>query len=644
MNLSVISYYDCAALIITLVVLIIRLSQRSFSSSSGKLYIDLLTSNALLCVFEILSLNLLPQESIPDFVKYVVHIPNLVLYVMLSFLMYNYTLDYLGGQDLLSRVWRIPHFVGLIIIFFIVTNPVHHLVFKFVPAMEKEGVGFAEKLGYSFGPFYYLLYIYAALVAMMMYAIIFLKRKKLLKIQLLTVSYGLIFEIVAVLVQMLVLGQFVIPLFVAVLCIIYYAAFEDKTIYYVEGTGCFNSYAFYTLDRDRAGSTGRYISVVGMENNDFARTMFSPENEKKMVKLVHEFMSVHFGKENVFYYGDFRFVITSDRLIPLNANAFREALPKTLELGSGAISFSPYICLIDRNDYSNEDDIRYAIDVIAADSENNYTDDIKVITKDELEKREHEVRIAQALRAGISKKRFKVHFQPIFDTELGRFKRAEALVRLTDPELGELYPDEFIPIAEKRGLIVPIGEIVFEEVCKFWYNNDPHIYGLETIEINLSTVQCSHKNLISKMQKIMDKYNMDPSNINLQITENVLVSNEKAILYTIGKLNEMGFPISLDGFGTGVSNINYLAKLKLRNVKMGRRLVWNAVRNEKYMTILKNYANVVQQLGIPCVMEGVETEEMREKIEPLGCRYVQGYLYSKPLSEGDFIDFIILNA
>ena len=234
---------------------------------------------------------------------------------------------------------------------------------------------------------------------------------------------------------------------------------------------------------------------------------------------------------------------------------------------------------------------------------------------------------------------FKVYYQPIFSVAKQRFTSAEALLRLIDDVHGFVPPDLFITAAERNGTIHKIGSIVLEEVCRFIASDEFRRLGLEYIEINLSVAQCMQSTLADDILATLEKYNVSVSQINLEITETAANYDISAMSENIRKLSEAGISFSLDDFGTGYSNIERVASLPLKIVKLDRTFV-NNQDNPHMSVFLENFIRMFKQMDMEIVVEGIETEQMVKRFSDLHCDYIQGYYFSKPIPERDFIGFI----
>ena len=243
------------------------------------------------------------------------------------------------------------------------------------------------------------------------------------------------------------------------------------------------------------------------------------------------------------------------------------------------------------------------------------------------------------LKDAIENDRFEVYYQPIFSNEKNGFNSAEALLRLITPEYGFIRPDLFIPMAEESGAIHKIGLIVLEKVCRFISSDEFKKLGLDYIEVNLSVVQCMDKNLADKILSVCKKYGVNPSQLNLEITETASIFTQRNMIKNINRLFETGYSFSLDDFGTGYSNLVRIASLPLNIVKLDKSFTWTE-NSEDLKIILENTINMIKKMNMKIVVEGVETEEMLKRFKDLGCEYIQGYYFSKPLPEYDFINYI----
>lgn len=243
------------------------------------------------------------------------------------------------------------------------------------------------------------------------------------------------------------------------------------------------------------------------------------------------------------------------------------------------------------------------------------------------------------IERGILYKKFQMYYQPIYSIKEKKFVSAEALIRLIDSEYGFVSPGLFIPMSEKTGAIHQIGDYVFKDVCRFMDTDEYKSLDMDYIEINLSVAQCIEYDLVDRIERLIKKTNVSPKQINLEITETAVDYDPSITDSNISKLDEMGFTFSLDDYGTGYSNIRRVVSLPISLVKIDKSLV-DEMDNPQMWTVITNTVNMLKNMNKEILVEGVEDARTVEKFTELGCDYIQGFYFSKPLPEKDFVEFI----
>lgn len=247
--------------------------------------------------------------------------------------------------------------------------------------------------------------------------------------------------------------------------------------------------------------------------------------------------------------------------------------------------------------------------------------------------------IDEIIKKAIIKNKFQIYFQPIYDVKNNKFSSAEVLIRLFDDKYGYISPSIFIPAAEKCGAIHQIGDFILEESCKFVASHDFEQLGLEYIEINLSVAQCIEIDFASKIIGLLKKYRIHPDRINFEITETSREFNPELFDKNLDILSKNGLSFSLDDYGTGFSNIHRVTALPLNIVKLDKCFVDDFYRDE-VKKIADITINMLKKIEKSVLVEGIETEEQLNNFIALGVDYIQGYYFSKPLSEKDFILYL----
>jgi diguanylate cyclase (GGDEF)-like protein/PAS domain S-box-containing protein len=243
------------------------------------------------------------------------------------------------------------------------------------------------------------------------------------------------------------------------------------------------------------------------------------------------------------------------------------------------------------------------------------------------------------LRLALRKGEFFLQYQPQIDILTGNIIGAEALIRWQHPKRGLVPPNNFISLAERCGLIVPIGEWVFRTAClqnMAWQKE-----GLApiVIAVNIAAQQFRHKNFSDSLVAILDETGVNPNLIELEITESAIMENAEAILNTLHALKAIGLKLSIDDFGTGYSSLSYLKHFPIDKLKIDRSFVMDITDDSKNNAIIETIIHLGGNLGIKVIAEGVETAEQLATLEKLGCDEIQGYYFSRPLDAPHFANF-----
>ncbi len=251
--------------------------------------------------------------------------------------------------------------------------------------------------------------------------------------------------------------------------------------------------------------------------------------------------------------------------------------------------------------------------------------------------------IEDVVRHAVQDKAFEVYYQPILCVATGSFSSAEALVRLKRQDTEKfISPEDFIPVAEKCGLIQEIDDIVFEKVCAFIARENLSSYGIKMIEVNLSGNEAVDERTHSRLATKMEKYHIPPKFINFEITETSYISNDEVFKENVNRLKEKGSTFSMDDFGSGYSNLLEILKMDYALVKLDKEFVWKCLDADKpeNMRMLDYTINFLRDYGLHILAEGVETLEQAKLLIDKNVEYLQGFYYSKPIPEEAFLEFL----
>jgi len=248
-----------------------------------------------------------------------------------------------------------------------------------------------------------------------------------------------------------------------------------------------------------------------------------------------------------------------------------------------------------------------------------------------------QLQLLQDLRTALEHGQFRLHYQPKFDAVQRLPIGAEALLRWEHPQHGLMLPDRFIGLAEKTGLIIPIGEWVLGEACRQmrqWLEQGNEKWR---IAVNLSAIQFCHAGLVDSVARALDENGLPPNRLTLEITETTAMRDADASLQVLQRLSDMGVDLSIDDFGTGYSSLMYLKRLPANELKIDRGFVRDLEQDSDDAAIVSAIVALGQALGLRIVAEGVETDRQQDFLTRLGCDSLQGYLLGQPVPAEQFM-------
>ncbi|MBR5110113.1 MAG: EAL domain-containing protein [Clostridia bacterium] len=258
-----------------------------------------------------------------------------------------------------------------------------------------------------------------------------------------------------------------------------------------------------------------------------------------------------------------------------------------------------------------------------------------VMSQETLQKFDAQIEIKRWLDQAIDNDQVEVFLQPIIDSHTRQVFFAEALARIRDDGGKLIPPGLFIPIAEKNGQINLLGEQVLRKTCAFLRERGAQASALRWINVNLSPIQCMNSGLAPLFSSILQKYNVPVDKIHLEITEEAMLNYDKQARQ-IEALQRSGFQIAVDDYGSGFSNLHQVKKHAFSNIKLDMSIVWDYVRDRD--SLLPALVQAFKQMGFSITAEGVETKEAADALTEIGCDYLQGYYFSKPLPLNEFIE------
>lgn len=628
--------FEIAAVIIMLIVMIHFLLNRRFPIAKNYAFFALLcaatlesTANTVSCIC------LANADSVPQIVNEVVAYILFLAEGMTAVLLIRYV------AVICEMPFRDKHIVmviGMVPLFFymamLVLNPIIHFFFYFEDNHFYQGWG-------SIYRYVYIIFYILFLLLMALFAGGYIKKKTRVAV----ICYGMI-SFVAVMVQLLLREQLMTGFANAVILLMMYLTIQNPNELLDRVTGVANGTAFHICFQNNMVQE-KEMSLFNVDLHQYSQinTIFGYENGPLILRKVGEFLLKEFGVFHVFHLTGDSFVC-----IAYNKQNPEELLQRIWErfdapwkIGSIEVMLRANVVQIDYPIHVQSDQEFVVLNnfmklEIRKNPLKNYLRaDEELIKRYE---RNHKVEVA--LSGALENHTLQVYYQPVYNSVKKRITSLEALVRLQDDELGFIPPDEFVDLAEHTGTIIPLDLQVFEESCCFL---EKHILpndslGIETIQINVSVVQCMQQNMAEVLLAIMKKHHIPPECITLEITERAAVSTPALMSRHMKKLAEMGITFALDDYGTGNSNCSYLINYPFDKVKFDKDMIWSYFTSETAKIILDNEMKTIHELNIPIVAEGVETTEQLEEMQRLGVEYIQGYYFARPMPADECLQFI----
>lgn len=408
-------------------------------------------------------------------------------------------------------------------------------------------------------------------------------------------------------------------------------------------TGIGNRKSFYEELRLRLGGKQKIqVVMVSLKNFAMVNQQFGYRKGNEFLYHIARWMEGCWKEGQAFRFGNVTFAL----LCPyVNEEDSRNLLEKMEEkfrqpwiLGDIQCSMSACFGMM-----TNEESAMEVTDVVElltflAELAKRSDDGMVKLDKKTAAMFQKEKKIEKLLQDSVERGRLEVWYQPLFNTRQQKFDAAEALVRMRDDDGNIVSPADFIPLAEKKGMVEKIGWFVFQEVCRFLKEN-PRI-PLQTIAVNISEQQFANPKLCEEMETCMKEAGLSADRIKLEITERVILYDEKSMDKLMKAFASRGFMFCVDDFGVGYSNFSSVIHLPFKCIKFDKSLIDKLPSDSQDRLVVKSMLELFHSIGLKVVAEGVETREQQEIIQSMGADYIQGFYYARPMPETNVICFL----
>ena len=388
---------------------------------------------------------------------------------------------------------------------------------------------------------------------------------------------------------------------------------------------------------------GGILYVMTIENINMIQSSLDVAELNKMYLQLGEIMMTHFPRNG--------YILAMNRLAAIGRSIdevkeksakiledikkycsdINSVIPIPIESYSVAIEFSK-----EENDY---DALLDLINSMLGRAKASQLKTLQVCDESVFVDRERKRYIYRILKRELTleSEQFQVWFQPIYSIEKKKFEYMEALSRLLHTELGDIPPQEFVQVAESRGLIEMLGFVAFEKVCKFISDNRDTV---KAVSINFSVYQMMNPKVVENVLSTIKRFSLSPSNIIMEITESIFIDNYDLVMKNMYELTKAGVKFYLDDFGTGYSNLTNVISLPFSTIKMDRSLVLAMEDGQKGVSLFFDLVSTFKGVGFKILVEGVETNNQNYLVERAGVDYIQGFLYSRPIPPEDCVELL----
>ena len=496
-----------------------------------------------------------------------------------------------------------------------------------------------DSSGYHPGRLYNLVYVFGILyIAAALYLIlsVYRRQSRLVRYSLLAVNLLLLLGYAM---RFLMPRVLIFHIFCLMDIIIIFLSFQNPDLY-ISGRGnAFNMRAFQNVLDDPVISALGILGLVIRNYND-KRAMYGSAQIDNAIDEICRFLSSAFPKSLVFYLRNGCFAVFTEDCdaLPVMQETVTSRFGQPWATGNGANCILDVACMSFNRKTIPTDDLINTLLLALDQQAHRFSDSDSRNSVNSLDTIRRQIMVKRILESALESHNVEVFLQPLFDCSTGKVIAAEALARLRDAEGNLISPAEFIPIAEQTGSIIQLGEQVFETTCRLIREYRLPEAGIGWINVNLSPVQCMNASLVPRFVALLKQYGVRPETVHLEITEQA-IQDDAVMTRQIIELQHQGFPIVLDDYGSGYSNLSHVKNYPLSGIKLDMSIVRDYyISRDDLIPLL---VQAFKRLNLSITAEGVETEEMVRMLSDIGCDYLQGFFISKPLPASEFISMYV---
>lgn len=624
-------HYELAAGIFMLATTLVFYQQKHLRMYRGRFFLTLMAF-VVLADFMDVTRVMIADAAAPVPLQAIVNVAYLLCYITYSLFYTVYIMALIHRLDFIRKnrfLWGLPYVICFLAV---ITTPWTGFVF-----------GYDVHGNYMQGILTQLPYIISILYVISPLPLALRRSSNLTRKERTWVISVPILIMATSLIQRLFLPE--VRLIYVINCLVIFCCFiflQNSDYFMDEVTGFFKMHGFEEVVRERmAYSEPCCILLIRIMNYNAMTEMNEDSKLTHIQSEMAEIMRLRCGQKDFYHIAASTFaVISSNREESEQIyQTLSEDLPKVWTVdGEEIVHEYSYYIVETPKECDSVEELFMRVSYARSDHQSHHQPgELIQLSHESVKLAEDKQMVADLIEQAIMDNSIEIYFQPIYSLEKGRVTSLEVLSRLKDKDKNFINPEFFIHVAEENHDIIALGEQIYRKACIFAVQNHIFEMGIDDININLSPVQCCYEELAQDLIRIAGEYNIPMSRMHLEITESGIMDKEE-IRDTLATLRSSGAKIALDDFGTGYSNISSIVSLPVDFVKIDKSLVWSYGRGEnKYLDQL---VPMIHAEGKRIISEGIETQEHIDIFKRLNGDFLQGYFYSKPLPEQEFIQYL----
>lgn len=557
---------------------------------------------------------------------WIVYLFFFLFFLSRAYMFFVFSISVLDARGILRSSWHsgtpIPFFFVTAIV---LSSPLTHWFFRI-------------DRGYHSGPLFFLLYACSCSYAFFALLAVWRHRKQLTIHEIISLSALQLILLIGNLVRFLLPNYIVMNIFSLMAIIVIFISFINPDLYLSERGYVYNQPALKAVlaECHRRRHPVRILAFAIQNYNEHREIFGSARMDEAMVRI-NRYLMLNFPQMETFYLRNGFYALVSQGKPDLDEmiGTLRSRFTLPWRTDSGEIKMNISFVKADTSVRKCPADRLLNAMLISLDELSQLAGpEADRSLLDSIEEINQKLDIRRCLENALEKDKLEVFLQPLADCSTGHWIAAEALVRLRDETGKIIRPDLFITLAEREGYIARLGEQVLSKVCRFIRDNDMEKLGIQWINVNLSPVQFMSRNIPERFNQILHHYGVSPDMIHLEITEQSMIDFSQ-LKDQITGLHENGFQFALDDYGSGYSNLTRVRQYPFTNIKIDMEVVRNYYRDRDLL--LPALIQAFKKMNFSVTAEGIETEEMAKALRAIGCDYLQGYYFSRPVPMTRFL-------